>query len=116
MNYLIRLLSLLFLLICGANNVESQNYNIQKLSTKDGLSQNAVYDIIQDRAGFIWLATQNGLSRYDGYDFKTYNHNPFDSLSISGDELLKLFEDSRGRIWIGTYSKGVSCFDKETSK
>ncbi|MCI5082422.1 MAG: ATP-binding protein, partial [Saprospiraceae bacterium] len=72
-----------------------------------------IYDILKDHAGFMWFATKNGLNRYDGYDFKKFTHDPFDSLSISGDEIYCLFEDSRRRLWIGSKANGLNLYDDE---
>jgi len=85
----------------------------ESLTTEDGLSQGMIFDILQDREGFIWLGTRNGLNRYNGYEFEVYKHNPFDSLSISGDEVYSLFEDSKGCFWVGTRANGLNFFDKQ---
>lgn len=73
------------------------NYTVQ-----DGLSHNTVNDIIQDKNGFIWFATENGLSRYDGYSFVNFFHNPENPNSIPGNSVLTLALDSKGFLWIGT--------------
>ena len=82
------------------------------LTIADGLSQNAVSGIVQDRRGFMWFATKDGLNRYDGYQFVVFRHNPFDSTSISDSETNIVFEDSRGRLWVGTRSGGLNRFDR----
>lgn len=86
---------------------------LEYLTTKDGLSQGMIYDILKDRDGFMWFATKNGLNRYDGYEFLVFTHNPFDSLSISGDEIFRLFEDAEGRLWVGTKANGLNLFDRK---
>lgn len=93
---------------------DAQFDKIQKLTTKDGLSQGMIFDILKDQDGFMWFATKNGLNRYDGYEFKVFTNDPFDTNSISGDAISKLFEDSKGRFWVGTLNSGLNLFDKKT--
>jgi signal transduction histidine kinase/ligand-binding sensor domain-containing protein/DNA-binding response OmpR family regulator len=80
------------------------------LSVKDGLSNNNVLSVLQDRKGFIWFGTANGLNRYDGYSFKVYQHIEADSASLSDNRIRSMVEDNQGRIWIGT-NNGLNCFD-----
>ena len=82
------------------------------LTIADGLSQNVVSAIVQDRRGFMWFGTKDGLNRYDGYQFVVFRHNPFDSTSISDGEITALFEDSRGVLWVGTRGGGINRFDR----
>ena len=74
------------------------------------MPQNSVRAILQDRLGFLWLATQNGLVRYDGYDFKIYRNVPDDSTTISAGDLFVLVQDAGGSIWIG-HQLGIDKFD-----
>ncbi len=92
-------------------NCFAEDLKFKHLSIEDGLSQNAVYEIIQDQHGFMWFGTLNGLNRYDGYSFKHYIHEPFDSTSLSGNTITELMEDSRGYLWIGTLQSGINCFN-----
>ena len=76
----------------------------QVIDTQNGLSNNIVYGTYQDREGFIWIATNNGLNRFDGYSFKTFYHNPKDSTSISSNIVRTVLEDPNGRLWVGTFN------------
>lgn len=94
----------------GLNAVTFQSYGIDK-----GLSQGFVSDMIQDNKGFIWIATGDGLNRYDGYKFVAYHHDPDHSNSLISDDLTCVYQDAKGRIWIGTRNSGVDLFDPETN-
>lgn len=107
---LLSLLLILFIFSTGS----PQNISFNHLTTSNGLSNNKIYDIIQDRAGFIWLATDDGLNRFDGYNFKVYRHIPKDSTSLSGNSIWCLFEDDEGIIWIGTKSGELNRYDPKT--
>ena len=81
----------------------------ENFTMKDGLSSNTTHAIAEDNRGFIWIATVDGLNRYDGYRFKQYYHNEKDSNSLLDDHIRNLLCDEDGRLWIST-AKGVSCF------
>ena len=86
----------------------------EHLSIEDGLSQNAGLDIFQDGRGYLWIGTQDGLNRYDGYSFKVYKHDPEDPASISHNSILKITEDENGALWIGTWGGGLNHYDPVT--
>ena len=86
------------------------------LTTNDGLSQSNVKTILQDRRGFMWFATQDGLDRYDGNAFVVYKHNPNDPGSLSANLVMDLVEDDQGYLWIATYTGGVNKFDPRTER
>ena len=88
----------------------------ERLSLQDGLSQSTVRCIYQDSRGFIWIGTQDGLNRYDGYHFKVYKHDPNDSTSMSSSIIYSICEDQEGNLWIGTGGGGLNKFDIETEK
>lgn len=88
----------------------------EQITTEDGLSQSTVNDILQDSRGFLWFATEDGLNRYDGYEFKVYRNDPFDPFSISSNQISSILEDNNGAIWIGTKGGGLNKFDKEQDR
>lgn len=90
-------------------------FNYKTLSAADGLSQGYIWDMIQDRDGFLWMTTKAGLNRYDGYNFKVYNHDAYDTTTISSNDLGYLLEDSKGRIWVTTENE-FNIFDKKRDR
>lgn len=92
----------------------AQQLTFRHLNIDDGLSQNAVFSIIKDSHGFMWFGTKDGLNRYDGRNFVVYQHNPFDSTTISDAYVAKLLEDKSGRIWTGAQSGDLNILNRET--
>ncbi|MBK9319061.1 MAG: hypothetical protein IPM91_09750 [Bacteroidetes bacterium] len=86
------------------------------LSIKDGLSQGMVQCIIQDKEGYMWFASKDGLNKYDGYRFTVYRNNPADSFSLPDNYVTKMLEDDYGNFWIGLSFKGICLFDKKSEK
>ena len=83
---------------------DGERLSVRRITTADGLSQTRVGQIVQDDRGFIWLGTQYGLNRYDGYDFKVFVHQPGVVNSLSGAYIFSLFKDRDGILWIGCNS------------
>ena len=94
----------------------SQHQHVQfaYLTTSEGLSQNTVTCILQDRRGFMWFGTQDGLNKFDGYTYTLYRNDPRKSSSLSHSYVHTLLEDKQGRLWIGTDNGGLSLFDPDT--
>ncbi|MFT4926922.1 MAG: ligand-binding sensor domain-containing protein/signal transduction histidine kinase [Phenylobacterium sp.] len=90
--------------------------HFDRLSLEHGLSQAVVNSIVQDRKGFLWFATQDGLNRYDGYNFKVFRHDPQNPASISHNWTQTLLLDSKGTLWVGTYGGGLNRFDSKTER
>src|SRR5678816_3953460 len=80
----------------------------EHLTIENGLSQNAGLAIFQDSKGYLWIGTQDGLNRYDGYTFKIYKHDPEDPGSISHNSILAITEDRDGYLWVGTWGGGLN--------
>ncbi|MCP4221219.1 MAG: response regulator [bacterium] len=100
----------LFMQILLRGFFHAETVNIKRISIEDGLSQSTVYSILQDKTGFMWLGTQEGLNRYDGYDFKIYKNDPRDPFSLSSDFVQSLAEDENGNLWAGTWGGGICKF------
>ena len=86
----------------------------EHLTIEDGLSQNAGLAIFQDSRGYLWIGTQDGLNRYDGYGFKIYKHDPDDPNSLSHNSILSMGEDKNGSLWVGTWGGGLNRYDPAT--
>ncbi|QHV95687.1 hybrid sensor histidine kinase/response regulator [Spirosoma endbachense] len=104
------------LLILQVANAQHQNVGFTHLTTTQGLSQNNVTCILQDRKGFMWFGTQDGLNKYDGYTYTLYRNDPQNSSSLSHSYIHTLFEDKKGRLWIGTDDGGLSLFNPNTER
>jgi signal transduction histidine kinase/ligand-binding sensor domain-containing protein len=88
------------------------------LTSQDGLSSNWVQAILQDRQGYLWFGTQDGLNRYDGASFKVYRNDPADPHSLPTNVAGVLLEDRRGRLWVGSSwgNEGVSLYDRRLDR
>ena len=86
----------------------------EKITTEQGLSNNEVYAVIQDKQGFVWALTGNGLNRFDGYTFKIYDYNPSDSNSITAGLFYSLQQDKKGIFWMNSESQGIYSFNPIT--
>jgi two-component system sensor histidine kinase ChiS len=94
----------------------SETLEFDRLSLEEGLSQSVVHTILQDSLGFVWIGTQDGLNRFDGYEFQVYKQDPEDPSSISSNYILALAEGPGGDLWIGTSGGGLNRFDRETGE
>ena len=105
---------ILFLLVGFGHNAYAQEVpmTFKLVGTEAGLSQSSISGITQDPYGFLWVGTQDGLNRYDGYEFKTYRNKANIKNSISDSYILCLLTDSKGNVWAGT-EMGLNRFDYE---
>lgn len=107
----------LLLLITVFNLLQPTNaLKINHLSVNKGLSQQDVETVIQDRFGFMWFGTYDGLNRYDGYRIETFRYDPNLPNTIADNRITALYESTDGRIWIGTEGSGLLYFDPSTNK
>ncbi len=96
------------------DTLPGRHVEFTSLSLNEGLSQSSVYDMAQDRHGFLWLATEDGLNRYDGMGFRIYKHNPKDDSSLSESHILSVYVDHTGTLWVGTFGGGLNRYDAAT--
>jgi ligand-binding sensor domain-containing protein/signal transduction histidine kinase len=87
-----------------------------RMSIAEGLSQSTVECILQDRKGFVWFGSEDGLNRFDGYSFTVFRHDPQESNSLSSNYVRCLLEDQTGGLWIGTWGGGLDRLDPETGQ
>jgi len=107
-------LLLLTAILCNPA-VAEEYYHFQHLGVEHGLSQSSVYNIFQDSDGYLWFGTQNGVNKYDGYEFKTYKNEVNNPASLSDGFIQDINEDKNRNIWIGT-SNGLNCIDHASGK
>ncbi len=115
-----RKLTCLALLLAAAFSVGAQNPRIESfpitIGIADGLSQGMIYDILQDRDGFMWFATKDGLNRYDGYRFEVFTNDPFNPFSIADNDVLGWFEDSKGNLWLQLSSNKLDMYERSSGR
>lgn len=99
---LTQLFFVLFLLLGISNVAQGQSYTFKHYQVENGLSYNSVICSLQDKKGFLWFGTKDGLNRFDGYTFKIFRNDPDDPGSIGNNFIQSLYEDKDQIIWIGT--------------
>ncbi len=91
------------------------NYRFASYTVNDGLPQGSIWDITQDKNGFIWASTSDGLCRFDGFKFTVYKHNPKDSTSINYEKDNRFYIDQQQQLWISS-ERGISLYNYATNK
>ncbi len=95
-------------LVCApARAALPQSLRFERIGVDQGLPQETATAIVQDRQGFMWIGSQDGLARFDGYRFVVFRNRPDDPHSLADNWVTALREDGDGRLWIGTRSAGV---------
>jgi ligand-binding sensor domain-containing protein len=101
-------------LLFQSRSLAIENIHFERISERNGLSQNTVRCAIQDKTGFMWFGTMNGLNRYNGKEFITLFSEPGNSVSISDNRIRSLFEDNYGYIWMRTVANTYDCYNPRT--
>ena len=102
--------------IVSQTDFATSSGGLVSILSENGLSQNTVHYILQDNDGFMWFATEDGLNKYDGYNFTIYKNDPHDKNSISDNFIWTIYQDKSGILWIGTNSGGLCRFDREKDR
>lgn len=105
------LLILLIAIRVVAQFAAPTNYKFKTYTTQDGLADNTITKMVKDKRGFLWIATHNGISRFDGQHFKTYTHIPSDSTSLRSIWITDMLVDSSQTLWVST--EGGLCYYDE---
>ncbi len=107
---------LLLVLVFLTRLAHAQNHDINftYLTSKGGLSSNTVYAILKDSYGLMWFATEDGLNKFDGTNVTVYRNNPGKKNSLKVNEITSLYQDKKGRLWIGTNGGSLSLYDRQS--
>ncbi|HEX5755939.1 MAG TPA: ATP-binding protein [Arenimonas sp.] len=103
----LRVVACLLVAWAGAALAVLETPQLRRLGVDDGLPSSAISGIAQDRAGYLWLATRDGLARYDGVEFRIWRHAPGDPSSLPGNNLLAVHVDAADRIWVAVEGQGL---------
>jgi len=98
-----------FFLIPNGSGQQLQ-YNFTHYTIEDGLAHNHCYSVMKDTFGFVWIATENGISRFDGHEFRNYRFDEQDSFSIGGNWVRSLLFDDQNRLWAGNMRGGLNLY------
>ncbi|GAO45454.1 hybrid sensor histidine kinase/response regulator transcription factor [Flavihumibacter petaseus] len=109
----VKLFSSCIIFFLGLQLLQAQPYYFKNYQVNQGLSSNTVTSITQDKNGFMWFGTRNGLNRFDGGTFRVFRYNDKDSKSIGSNSILSLYANEDKSLWVGTY-KGIYAYDPHT--
>jgi len=114
-SFVLNIITFLTILLLVSTTVFGQNKIVKfsSLTLNNGLSQSDVKSIVKDRFGFMWFSTDDGLNRFDGYNFTIYRHDPKNIHSLPSNNVGVIFEDRQGNLWIGG-NNGLSLYDRNT--
>ena len=113
---MLKLFLIILYLVCPFVLSAQSLMHVRYYSAKDGLSQNTVADFLQDDKGYIWMATCNGLEKFDGYTFQNYKSYPTDDTRLEYNRIQQIIKSQKGNIWCITYNNLLYLFDTRTEK
>lgn len=110
------ILFVIFTLASVTLGAQDARFRVERVAASQGFLQSVVYCMMQDRYGFIWFGSREGLEKYDGYTFRSWRYDPFDTTSLSDYGITAIAEDSSGYIWAGTSQAGLNRLDRRTGR
>jgi signal transduction histidine kinase/ligand-binding sensor domain-containing protein/DNA-binding response OmpR family regulator len=115
MRWLFYLILAIFLMTSHTLSAQKEQYKFRHLTINDGLSHNQVNTIFKDKTGFVWIGTNSGLNRFDGYQVKTYRSDSRDSASLVNNNVIRIAESPDGLLVINT-ARGLTLYDPRTER
>ena len=101
MKHLKLILSILFIFCLTRTYADDSNYLFRHYQVENGLSDNMATCCVQDRKGYIWIGTRDGLNRFDGYTFKVFRNDPDETETLGSNWITCLGCDTNGDLWVG---------------
>ncbi|WP_184542074.1 hybrid sensor histidine kinase/response regulator transcription factor [Mucilaginibacter sp. FT3.2] len=113
-----RYLYLLLMLACGTITAMAQKQDLksEQIGINEGLSQSTVRCIFQDKKGFMWFGTKDGLNRYDGYKFIVFKKNAANENSLGSNDIKAITDDKDGNLWIATWEGGLNLYNAKLDR
>ena len=114
---MLRLIKYLIIIVLFHSNLILAKVALKttQITTDNGLSQNSIRVIYEDHLGYLWIGTQDGLNKFDGYQFHIFRNNPADSTTINNNSITSIYEDKNNTIWVGTIT-GLNRLDKNSNR
>jgi diguanylate cyclase (GGDEF)-like protein/PAS domain S-box-containing protein len=106
----------LLVLLASATQASERRYYFDDVDSEHGLASHSVTALYQGRQGFLWIATQSGLHKYDGYRYQRYQHSADDPASLPDSYVTALAEDAQGHLWVGSTAQGLAALDPASGK
>ena len=110
----VTLIFCILIIIISRTSLKSQDLKFHHITSDEGYGFGNTWAIMEDSEGFMWFATEDGLIKYDGYNFTIYRNDKLDSSSISSNFSMVLLEDRYNQVWIGTFGGGLNLYDRKT--
>ena len=111
-----RWLTLLAAVLATVGHASERRYYFDNLGSERGLASHTITALFQDDPGYMWIATQSGLDRYDGYEYRLFQHHARDPGSLPESFVTALARDAQGRLWVGGLSQGLAALDPASGK
>lgn len=112
----ILILNMICVFFNDKSNGQNSNIEFENFTDADGLSSNSIQSIVQDNKGFLWFGTEDGLNKYDGYTFKNYYGNEYDTLTLSHNRIEQIIKGQHHNLWLRNGDGTINLMDLSTEK